>query len=565
MRKLSFLLVLMLSILAPKAYACSPCGALSNVTQTNNGNTLDLTFSSNAGWQCCYTVNIEIVCANASFTGVATHFSSEICINGGNCSSCTISGSFPYPTTSIDLTSLCPGTYKWRAWETPCYIYTPEQTFTVAGVSPIQVGVNLSEDTLCISESSQFSTTATSGCSGGTYSYAWAPAVGLSNASIANPIATPSVTTTYTVTVTENGSCTAPQTAAVTLNVAPMPTATIGQNSALCEDTGPSPNITFNGSSATAPYIINYSLNGVAQPPIITIGNSNSFPFPTDTPGTYVFSLIDVTESSANQCSQPQAGTATITIWPNPVVNAGQDIILCEPGGTSPSDVTLTGTGATTYTWDNSAMNGVPFTPPAGTTLFTLTGTDANGCTDTDQVSVTSLPQPLANGMPSDTYGNVPMIIDFTNLSQYASNYLWDFGNGQTIDTNSTTTVTTIYNVPGIYTIILTASNGICTDTWDTIVEVLPPMIVTPPNVFTPNEDGANELYFVDVKYGEQFEAIIVNRWGNLMATISGINQGWDGKTGGKNCEEGVYFIKYKATDFNGNEVEGHTYFHLFR
>jgi gliding motility-associated-like protein len=387
----------------------------------------------------------------------------------------------------------------------------------------------------------------------------------LNNAAIANPIATPSATTTYTVTVTENGSCTAPQTATVTLNVAPMPTATIGQNSALCENSGPSPEIVFNGSSATAPYIINYSLNGVVQPPIITIGNSTSINFPTDTPGTYVFSLIDVTESSTNQCSQPQTGTATITIWPNPVVNAGQDIVLCEPGGTSPSDVTLTGTGATTYTWDNSAVNGVAFTPPAGTTLFTVTGTDANGCTDTDEVSVTSLPQPVANGMPSDTYGNVPMVIDFTNLSTYASNYLWDFGNGQSIDTNSLTTVTANFSIPGIYNVILTASNGICTDTWDTIIEVLPPMIVTPPNIFTPNDDSANDQYFVDVKYGEQFEAIILNRWGNLMATLSGINQGWDGKTGGKNCEEGVYFIKYKATDFNGNEVEGHTYFHLIR
>ena len=565
MRKLPFLLVLILSILAPKANACSPCGALSNVTQTINGNSLELTFTSNAGWQCCYTVNVEIVCANASFSGAANHFSSEICIGGGACSSCTNSTPVPYPTTIIDLSTLCPGTYKWRAWETSCNIYTTEQTFTVAGASPIQVGVNMSEDTLCVSESSQFTTTAVNGCSGGTYSYAWSPATGLSNTAIANPIATPSATTTYTVTVTENGSCTAPQTAAVTLNVAPMPIATIDQNAALCEGSGPNPVINFTGSSATAPYIINYTLNGIAQPPLITIGNSTSITYPTDTPGTYVFSLVNVTESSANQCSKPQAGSATITIWPNPVVNAGQDIILCEPGGTSPSDVTLTGTGATIYTWDNSAVNGVPFTPPAGTTLFTVTGTDANGCTDTDEVSVTSLPQPVANGMPSDTYGNVPMVIDFTNLSTYASNYLWDFGNGQTVDTNTLTTVTANFSVPGIYNVILTASNGICTDTWDTIVEVLPPMIVTPPNVFTPNEDSANDLYFVDVKYGEQFEAIILNRWGNLMATLTGVNQGWDGKSSGKNCEEGVYFIKYKAIDFNGNEVEGHTYFQLFR
>ena len=97
----------------------------------------------------------------------------------------------------------------------------------------------MSEDTLCVSEASQFTTTAVNGCNGGTYSYAWAPAVGLSNASIANPIATPSATTTYTVTVTENGSCTAPQTVAVTLNVAPMPTASTSQILGNCESFEP--------------------------------------------------------------------------------------------------------------------------------------------------------------------------------------------------------------------------------------------------------------------------------------------------------------------------------------
>jgi gliding motility-associated-like protein len=91
-------------------------------------------------------------------------------------------------------------------------------------------------------------------------------------------------------------------------------------------------------------------------------------------------------------------------------------------------------------------------------------------------------------------------------------------------------------------------------------------MIVTPPNVFTPNGDNANDLYFVDVQYGEYFEAIILNRWGHQINTLNTINQGWNGKTDdGKDVEDGVYFIKYKATDFNDKSIEGHTYFHLVR
>ena len=545
------------------SFACSPCGALSNVTQNINGTNLELTFTSNAGWQCCYTVQIEIVCANANFTGIANYSSAEICVNGGNAASSTWSTPEPYPLTVIDLSNFCPGTYKWRAAETSCMIYTPEQQFTVAGASPIQLVSNLSQDTICQSQNTQLSVVASNGCNAGGYSYSWAPSAGLNNPNIANPIATPTSTTTYTVTVTENGSCTAPQTSALTVTVNPLPTATISGTVELCQGE-PSPTITFTGASAAAPYTINYTLNGVAQTAVIASNNA-SLTVPTGNPGVYTYSLTSVQDASSSLCTQTQAGNAIVTINALPIVNAGQDQVLCEPNGVTPSEVTLNGTGALVYTWDNSAQNGVPFTPPVGQTTYTVTGTDANGCEDTDQMVVTSLTLPVANGSPSDTYGNADLVVDFTNLSQFASNYVWEFGNGSTQNETSTTTVSYNYTVPGIYTITLTASNGICSDTWTTLIEVLPPMVVTPPNVFTPNSDNANDLYFVNVDWGEQFEAVILNRWGNVMKELSFVDQGWDGKVAGKDCDEGIYFIKYKATDFGGKEVEGHTYFHLER
>ncbi|HIP37039.1 MAG TPA: T9SS type B sorting domain-containing protein, partial [Crocinitomix sp.] len=60
--------------------------------------------------------------------------------------------------------------------------------------------------------------------------------------------------------------------------------------------------------------------------------------------------------------------------------------------------VTLTGSGATTYTWDNGVTNGVAFTP-ATTATYTVTGTDANGCTNTDQVTVTVNPLPVIDSV----------------------------------------------------------------------------------------------------------------------------------------------------------------------
>lgn len=723
-------------LLSTTAWTCSPCQPLSGITQNVNGNTLELNFISNAGWKCCYTVRIEIVCSNASFTGIPNYFSQEICIDGGTCASCTYNVPVPYPTTFIDLSTFCPGTYKWRASETSCNIFTPEYTFTIGGASPIVLSAAASQDSICTYENSQLTANASNGCNSNNFVYSWSPAAGLSNPNIANPVATPSSTTTYTLTVTETGSCTLPQTANLTITVNPTPSADVTGTTDVCVGDSP-PVVTFTGSNGTAPYLINYQVNGINAPPIITTGNTSTLdvpttvsgPFvftildvtdasssqcfqlvnssatvnvidlpvatvdyanpaycatgsttiiqtgttggiysapsglsinpatgevdlaastpgnyvvtydftqgicsnttttpitinplptatvigstevcqnatapvltftggnstapytisytlngtpltttttgntftlnaPTGTPGTYTYSLVSVTDASATQCNQIQNGEAVVIVNQLPVVNAGEDQVLCEPGGSTPSDVTLSGSGAQTYVWTNGVINNEAFTPPLGTTIYTVTGTDANGCTDTDEVSVTSLPQPEANGLINPAYGNVPVTSTIDNLSLYATNYTWSFGDGDSLETISPLAVDHTYTIPGIYEVTLTASNGICQDIWTGIIEAIPPMVVNPPNVFTPNGDGSNELYFVPVFYGAEFEATIVNRWGIKMATINNLNAGWDGKVNGEDATEGVYYVTYTATDFNGESISGHTYFHLIR
>ena len=71
-----------------------------------------------------------------------------------------------------------------------------------------------------------------------------------------------------------------------------------------------------------------------------------------------------------------------------PAVDAGIDQTVC--GG---DNVTLNGSGASTYTWDNGVTNNTAFTAST-TTTYTVTGTDANGCQNTDPVSYTHLTLP---------------------------------------------------------------------------------------------------------------------------------------------------------------------------
>lgn len=85
-----------------------------------------------------------------------------------------------------------------------------------------------------------------------------------------------------------------------------------------------------------------------------------------------------------------------------PSINGGPDVSVCN--GTS---VTLSGSGGSGFTWDNGVTNGVPFTPPLGTTTYTVSGTDVNGCAATDQVVVTVTP-----GTPPTITPVAPVCID---------------------------------------------------------------------------------------------------------------------------------------------------------
>ena len=107
-----------------------------------------------------------------------------------------------------------------------------------------------------------------------------------------------------------------------------------------------------------------------------------------------------------------------------PNVNAGVDQTFCEG-----EMVILNGSGATFYSWDIGVVDGVPFVPSLGITTHTVTGTDANGCVNTDQanISVTSLP---IVSFTSDTPQGCNSTVTFTNTSTAVSamtNCEWSF------------------------------------------------------------------------------------------------------------------------------------------
>jgi len=126
--------------------------------------------------------------------------------------------------------------------------------------------------------------------------------------------------------------------------------------------------------TGTGPWSIDFTIDGVA-----TTVNSAVTPFSLGTAeGDYILTTI----FDAN-CNDVAVGNQSIIIDPAPNVFAGLDFINCEN-----DPIVLSGTGAQSYIWDNGVIDGVAFTPTS-TITYNVVGTDANGCTNSDDIIVT--------------------------------------------------------------------------------------------------------------------------------------------------------------------------------
>jgi len=91
-------------------------------------------------------------------------------------------------------------------------------------------------------------------------------------------------------------------------------------------------------------------------------------------------------------------------------------------------------------------------------------------------------------------------------------------------------------------------------------IEIDSTYIFKPVNIFTPNNDGINDV-FTFKKYASnirEFYCTIINRWGVIVGEFEGINNSWDGKDlSGSQCTDGVYFYTYQAETYGGYKFNG--------
>lgn len=333
-------------------------------------------------------------------------------------------------------------------------------------------------------------------------------------------------------------------------------------------------NYTFdNGNGCTLTATQNITINQYITPTLNTIANlcQNSTaptlqnPSNNNVTGTWSPTAINTaTTGQTPYTFTPDPGqcansvTLDITINPNldPTFTLINDVCINSTPETLPleSDNFITGTWSPpTIDVSQSGSSNYIFTPSNGIC--------ANALTET--IVVYDLP--IANASPSTQTGKSVLNVDFTNLSLNATSLNWDFGNGQS--SSIIGDVSSNYLTVGDYIVTLTASNNICTDSiWSTTITVEPidSLDFTIPNVFTPNGDGINDEFYIELNNAESFEAIIFNRWGIEVKTLSIVNEKWNGDSkDGKKVTAGVYYIKYKIVGLDKSVVEGTTFFHV--
>lgn len=307
--------------------------------------------------------------------------------------------------------------------------------------------------TVCQGESIQLSNNSLDATS-----YVWTTSGGtLSSTTAENPTIDFATSGSYTIDLTANGpggTDVSSQTISVTIEQNPTASATTSATTV----TLPSASVSFTNTSSNATsYFWDFG-----------DGNTSTNENPTysySAPGTYTASLT----ASNGVCSDAST-TFSITVEPAPPEpNASftvNDATIC--AGDS-IQLTNNSSDATTYVWSSNGgtiLSPTDFEPlisftTSGTYNVTLTAIGVGG-TDvaTRTVVITTIAAPISSAMANNTSVQLPNgNVTFTNLSFNATGYFWDFGDG---NTSNDTHPFNEFTSPGVYDVMLVASNGNC-------------------------------------------------------------------------------------------------------
>jgi gliding motility-associated-like protein len=314
-----------------------------------------------------------------------------------------------------------------------------------------------------------------------------------------------------------------------------------------------------NLSTSSRPFLNNsFTWDFGDNTPRVTAGSAPVF-HSYSAPGTYNVKLI-LTDTF--YCNAPDS--ITIQLRVAALVKAQ---FTTPPAGCIPYNAAFDNTSLAgqTFHWDfgdgdtSNAINPTHLYNTPGSYVVMLIANDPNTCNGSDTtrftITVYGIPTAAFSFSPDPPITNTPTT--FTNSSSPdAVRFFWDFGDGDTLQTNSRANVLHQYNATGTFNACLVAYNiANCADTICQVVRATVEPAVDVPNAFTPLSGGVNSKIFVRGFGITKMKFIIWNRWGQKVFETSDRNAGWDGKFKGTVQPMDVYAYTLEVEFFDGTKA----------
>jgi gliding motility-associated-like protein len=355
----------------------------------------------------------------------------------------------------------------------------------------------------------------------GATSYTWANAVSLSSSTGSAVIASPNVTTNYTVTGA-NAACT--NTAIVTVSVNPSPTITA---------------VSFTNT---------------------TCGLSNGAISVTSLPSNNTYTWSSGVSSTTNTASNLATGNYTITAnngacQTNTVISIIGSVSLSIisstvlPSNCNLNDGSISITDnmiGSNYSWSPnvSVTNNATGLPTGNYALTIING----ACTTSTIFNVGSIGGPLgfiSITAPSCDSDDGSIVID--SIKEGVKPYSINFNN------NGLTNNMIFENLStGNYTLSIRDSSLCETEYVLTVPSNKTDFTLYIPNTFTPNNDKVNDIWLIKGTCLDKMNCLIYNRWGEKIRELRDINEGWDGTYKGVSVPDGVYIYLIEVSTKEG-------------
>jgi hypothetical protein len=416
----------------------------------------------------------NVICQSLSLqlnpiTGLATITANDI--DNGSTDNCSIAN-MTLSQTTFDCNDIGTNTVTLTVTDGSGNSDSCTATVTITDAAQgASVSISANNNPVCAGEAVTFTASPVNG--GATPSYEWLVNGG-SVGNNSNTFTTSTLTNNDQVSVEMTSSvsvcATAVSSNTITMTVNPLLPVTFNLNA--------SANPACNGDNLT--FFITGLTNGGSNPSYQWYVNSNPVGANTNSYSSSAINngdIISVSVTSNATCATPIPATESLTMVINPIPNvtalangSTTNITICEG-----DSLTLTGSGASTYTWNNGVTNGTTFTPTVGTHTYTVTGS-SNGCSNTDSITVTVNPNTSiilisgsdyqgvcrTGGSPSGTVENIVYSIIGANSVNVTG-----LPNGINYNYNSGSGILTINGNPdnnqgGIFPFTISA-NGTCT------------------------------------------------------------------------------------------------------